>query len=449
MASSVASPDRMNENNPNAVAANVGHAFNSSNKSLPPVESLMNNKSSMSTEVFRQGLSGFRSKGALLPLLDLHKDHDVDSLPSPTREITPCIPARRMHLVVDNMARTGSATGKVANETEDPKKSYYETDALRAVSSYQQKFARGSFFSNNNLPSPTPSEESGDGEGDIAGEVSSSSVVSNPKLVSQPIFRQQVVSQHMDISNMQGFSNSRDCTPASSASNSTLKASAKSRDPRLRFASSDLPPTVNNAPKLDPTGDITNPRKQKPTEEPVIDGPALKRSRNGLDFSRVIRDVKTVPGTSGWSVGTTVVDPRPMSRGQSVETSGSDPRNLDNGAFGVNTSTAIPNMAVSGNESVAVTVPDVRASLPDLLKDFAQNPAMLINLLKMGQQQRSGAETQQRSTNPLTSTMLPNANAVLGAVPLVNVPPSVPTGIVPKPVGAAQVPSQAVPMVRT
>ena len=42
----------------------------------------------------------------------------------------------------------------------------YDTNSLKVVSTYQQKFSRSSFFSHD-LPSPTPSEDSG---GDAGGE---------------------------------------------------------------------------------------------------------------------------------------------------------------------------------------------------------------------------------------------------------------------------------------
>ncbi|KAL6966364.1 protein-serine,threonine phosphatase [Sarracenia purpurea var. burkii] len=75
----------------------------------------------------------------------------------------------------------------------------YGTDALKDVSSYQQKFCRISFFLDE-LPSPTPSEGSDNGDGDIGGEISSSSIVGDVQTLVAPALAQSIVSSpsHVD-----------------------------------------------------------------------------------------------------------------------------------------------------------------------------------------------------------------------------------------------------------
>ncbi|KAL5760300.1 hypothetical protein ACOSP7_018813 [Xanthoceras sorbifolium] len=435
----------------------------------------------LTTKNSKTGIYGFRGRGPLLPLLDLHKDHDADSLPSPTRETTPCVPAQRALLVGDGMVKQGLVPGRVVNDAS--KMQFYETDALRAVSSYQQKFGRGSFFSCERLPSPTPSNESAKSGGDTFGEVSSFSSIDNSKvsnsstidnskvssssavgiskgssssaiytseIVNPAILGQQVVrsSQHMDISSMQVLPTA---APVSSGSNLVMKASTKNRDPRLRFSNSDAldlnqrsMPVVHNVPKVESVGGVMSARKQKNVEEPVLDGPALKKQRNGLENSAVVRDVKTLSGSGGWLEDLDMAGPRIPTRNQLVEYPEPNPRIGENGAT-CPTTTVRTNVVV-GNEHVPVTVPSTTPSLPDLFKDFAVNPTMLMNILKMGQQKKLATEAKQNNTDSLTSTAHPpSLNSIMGSVPLMTVAPAGPSGILPQPMGTLQVPAQIAP----
>ncbi|KAK2636894.1 hypothetical protein Ddye_031686 [Dipteronia dyeriana] len=459
------------------------------------VEPLMQNKPFMSLETAKAGLYGFRGRGPLRPLLDLHKDHDADSLPSPTRETRPCIPAQRVLVVGDDMVKPGS-------------KKFYETDAVKAVSSYQQKFGHGNFFSND-LPSPTPSGESSKDQGgdDTLGEVSSSSTIDNLKIfgsstIDNPTISAQVIpfAQHMQVlataRNVapvsygfnpvvapapvsSGFnpvvasapvssgshpvvapapvsSGSNPVVapaPVSSGSNPVMKASTKHRDPRLRFSKSDAldlnqrpvrsMPMMYNVPKVESVVGVMSSRKQKSVEEPVLDGPALKRQRNGLENSIVVRDVKTVSGNGGWLEDTDMAGPQIPKRNQLVEHEEPNSRKVENGVPYPTTSVRTNVAAVGGNQHVPLIAPSITAPLPAFINDFVVNPTILMNLLKMGQQQRLATESQQNITNSLRSTVhLPSLNSIVGAAPLMTIAPSAPSGIFPKPMGTLQVPSQ-------
>ncbi|KDP23276.1 hypothetical protein JCGZ_23109 [Jatropha curcas] len=433
-------------------AKSSGHSLTTAKKLSSFAGSFASNKPNMSLEAPKMGVSTFKSRAGLLPLLDLHKDHDADSLPSPTREAAPPLPVRRV------------STPKVALDNEDTKMHPYETDALKAVSSYQQKFNRSSFAVNDRLPSPTPSEESGNGDGDVGGEVSSSSAVGQFRPANPPNSGQSIVSTspHPESSNMQGVVPAKNAGPVSSGSSLTVKASAKSRDPRLRFVNSDanaldqnhVLPLVNNTPKVEYLGGPMNLKKQKSVDDSVLDGPSLKRQRNVLEHSGGVGNVKTMIASGGWLEDTDMVRPQTMNRNQLVENS--DPRRMDNGVACPSTVSGISSVSISGNEQKpvigtgAITEGEQiqmtgtsEASLPDLLKNIAVNPTMLLNLLKMGQQQRSAIDAQQKPSDPAKTSKHPlNANAILGSVPVVNVVPPQPS-VMPRPAGTLQVPPQA------
>ncbi|KAF2288358.1 hypothetical protein GH714_007033 [Hevea brasiliensis] len=437
------------------VSANSSvHNLTTTNKFRSFADSLVNNKPNISLEAPKTGVSTFKSRAVLLPLLDLHRDHDADSLPSPTREVAPPLPVQRV------------LTPKVVLDTEDSRMHPYETDALKAVSSYQQKFSHSSFAVNDRLPSPTPSEESGDGDGDVGGEVSSSSTVGHFRLGNPQILGQAIASAappRPDSSSKQGVVPAKSTALVSSVPGLAAKASAKSRDPRLRFVNSDANvsdqnnravPVVNNTLKV---GGTMNLKKQKSVDEPIPDGPPLKRQKIASEISGVGRDVKTMIGSGGWLEDTDVVGPQTLNRNQLVENAESDPRRIDNGVACPSTVSGISSVNISGNEQLQVTgasavagaeqVPVMGASatsLPDLLKNIAVNPTMLISILKMGQQQRLAIEAQQKPVDLAKSTTHPpNTNSILGALPVVNVAPPQSTGILPRPAGALQVPQLA------
>ncbi|PON51919.1 FCP1-like phosphatase [Parasponia andersonii] len=400
----------------------------------------------------RPGVSAFKGRGLLLPLLDLHKDHDADSLPSPTREAPSCFPVHKLLGVGDGLVQPGSATAKVALRTDDPRIRRYETDAVKAVSTYQQKFGRSSFLMNDRLPSPTPSEEVDEGDADTnKEEVTSSFTGGSLRNPSIPILRPSSISPSTPVSSssMQGPIIAKNAASADSASNSTVKASAKSRDPRLRFANSDLaaldlnqrPVTaVQNAPKVEPV-EPTSSRKQRITDESNLDGSPFKRQRNSFENARIVSDVKTVSGSGGWLEDNGFVGPQLNNKNQSMASLEADPRKL---VHMVNCPTNNgPNMA---KEQVPETSMSTTASLPELLKDIAVNPTLLINLLKLGQQQQLVAETQPKSDPVKDSIHPPSSNSILGAAPLVNIAPSKASGILQTPSASFPVTPQVAAM---
>ncbi|PPD94645.1 hypothetical protein GOBAR_DD08348 [Gossypium barbadense] len=433
----------VNKKDPDALAENVGHDLTVTNKLPLSVDSEIHNMPNMLTEALKPGIPNFRNKGLSLPLLDLHKDHDADSLPSPTRETTPCLPVLRPLTTGDGMVRSGFMMAKGLPDEEHNKMHPYETDALKAFSSYQRKFGRGSFFSSDRLPSPTPSEESGDEGCDTGGEVSSSSSIGNFK-PNLPVMGHPIVSSapHIDsassTSSMQGQFTTQNATPVtvSSASNILSKASAKSRDPRLRFANSNVSALdlnqrpLHNASKVPPVSGIMDPRKKKSTEEPVLDGPAPKRQKNELE-NLGVRDVQAVSGNGGWLEDTDNCESQITNRNQTMETLDSNSWKMEHGVTCSSTLSGKTNTIVNKNEQVPLTGMS-NPSLPALLKDIAVNPTMLINILKMRQQQRLPSESQQKTPDPLKNTLYqPSSNPVLGVIPPANVIPSPSVNVVP------------------
>ncbi|KAM7464781.1 hypothetical protein LguiA_032902 [Lonicera macranthoides] len=313
------------------------------------VESSDQNNPQMLLESLKMGAANSKGRGTLLPLLDLHKDHDADSLPSPTREAPPCMLVDKELVFGDGSGRPEFPVLRGAPETEKLVMHPYETDALKAVSFYQQKFGRSSFHMNNRLPSPTPSEEGDDGYGDTSGEVSSSSIASNVHdPVNIPTLACPTVSSmlHVDTSGGQGPTNFRIAVPLSSGLSSVSRPAAKSRDPRLRLVNSDSgtldlnqrPPLamVNNEPNVDPLGGITiSSRKQKTVEEESI-----------LDGA---------------------------------------PKKLENAVTCSGPSSSLPSI-INENGHLPVTSANATASVHSLLKDIAVNPDLWKDIFKMQQQ---------------------------------------------------------------
>ncbi|XVE50040.1 hypothetical protein DITRI_Ditri01bG0130000 [Diplodiscus trichospermus] len=448
----------VDKKDPDALSENVGHDSTITNKLPLSIDSIIHNKPNP-TETLKPGVPNFRNRGVSLPLLDLHKDHDVDSLPSPTRETTPCLPVHKPLSIGDGMAKSGIMMTKGSHDADGNKLHPYETDALKAFSNYQQKFGRASFFSSEKLPSPTPSEESSDDGGDNGMEVSSSSSIGNFK-PNLPVSGHPIVSLPPQIDSVSSSTEAQLTTQnalpvtVSSATNIASKASAKSRDPRLRFANSNVSAsdlnqwTLHNASKVVPVGGIVDPRKQKSVEEPVLDGPALKRQRTEFENFGVVRDVQTVSGNGGWIDDTDLSGSHITNRNQTVKNLDSNSQKMDNGVTCSSSLSGITNMTVNRNEQLPLTSMSA-PSLPALLKDIAVNPTMLLNILKRGQQQSLASETQQKSPDPLKNTLhQPSSNPILGVVPpaniitssSVNIVPSNSPGILSKTTGNLQVP---------
>ncbi|XP_050372945.1 RNA polymerase II C-terminal domain phosphatase-like 3 [Argentina anserina] len=431
-----------NSNSATAVA-NASHLFTySANKSSDTPVPVVHSNPNISSEFPRSGTSSFKGRGLMLPLLDLHMDHDEDSLPSPTREPPACFPVRKPLVVADGMAKkSGSETARVAPDVQGSKLHVYETEALKAVSSYQQKFSRNSFLTSE-LPSPTPSEDGDNGDDDGTGEVSSSSAASNVRTPHPPFFGRQVISSHPPTilpgsSGMQGQITAKSAASVSSGSSMPIKSSAKSRDPRLRFANSDVSAStlnqesiaVHNAPKVDSVITVSS-RKHKFAEESNFDGPESKRQRG--TNSVVGWGTKTSLGSleDSSSVGPHFID-----RNQTVEKKLADPRKMVNVSNSPGTVEGNSNGQNTANEQLPLMAPS-SVSLPAILKDIAVNPTMLINILKL--QQQRVAEAQQKAAAPAESmTYPPSSISILGAASLVS-DPSKTSGALPMSTSSSQ-----------
>ncbi|KAL0447275.1 UNVERIFIED_CONTAM: RNA polymerase II C-terminal domain phosphatase-like 3 [Sesamum latifolium] len=332
-----------------------------------------------------------RHKGLALPLLDLHKDHDADSLPSPTRDLSAPLPFEKGFILGHGLLKPEWPVPKRTLDRENAVMHPYETDAVKAVSSYQQKFGRSSFFMNDKLPSPTPSEE-GDatGDGEIGGEVSSS--INNVNLGLNTLTSGQPVvssSTAKDVLAGPEISITRNVGPVSSFGSPVLKSLAKSRDPRLRLANPDtgarilnqsMSPAGGDESKLESLGMMSS-RKQKTVEELVLDGPALKRQRNEI----------SVPNTTLPLVSATSIFP------------------VTNPSTTLPVSSPITSPLTSLSEKLSVKNANATTSLHSLLRDIAGNPSMWMNILKM--------EHQKSSDDIKSMTQMPNSNSILGAVP--------------------------------
>ena len=419
----------------------------------------LNSNSIGALEALKSGQSNIKGRGLLLPLLDLHKDHDVDSLPSPTREAPSSIPVSKAFSVGEGVVGSGlpaakRESGKMELDSEESKFHHYETDALKAVSTYQQKFGRSSFFTNDKLPSPTPSGDGENGDVDTTEEVSSASVAASlqsnkPSLSEQP----PVSSTSMDSSSMHGLINLRIDTPVSGSY--PMKTSAKSRDPRLRFINSDssamdLNQTslMHSTPKVEHAGTKMS-RKQKAVEEPSLDVAVSKRLKGSLENPELnTREVTTAAGNGGWLEETTAAGSQLIERNHLMENMDSEAKKTMSTVSSSSTVSGNFNATSNGNEQASVTSSITTASLPALLKDIAVNPTMLLNIL-IEQQQRLAAEAKKKSADSATGALhVSNPNLAMATDPTMSIGPSMITGLQQKSVGMLPVSSQATSTVK-
>ncbi|XP_010249185.1 PREDICTED: RNA polymerase II C-terminal domain phosphatase-like 3 [Nelumbo nucifera] len=388
------------------------------------------------SETSKAGLSfGSRSRIGFGPLLDLHRDHDADSLPSPTRKAPPPLPMQKPLSISDGTPRSDLVTNIVEDKMDDTALHPYETDALKAVSTYQQKFGRTSLLLSDRLPSPTPSEECDDGDGDINGEVSSSTTVGGVATINSSTSLKTVSSATSYADNLSG----QGLVPAVSVGqlgsmSSHVIRTAKNRDPRLRYANSEVGPLdLNQRPpsgdhdirKSEPLGGIMGSRKHKIVEESLLDDHTFKRQRNGLINSGASGDVQVVSGSGGWLEESSSMGLQPTDRSRLIEKRESDPRKLGSGeaSFGnkQDTGCSTYNVTTGGNEQLTASGIGSTVSLPSLLKDIAVNPTMLMHLIKM-EHQRLAVEALQKCGNPAQSTMQSSSSSVMpGKIASVNI----------------------------
>ncbi|KAK7394290.1 hypothetical protein VNO78_14812 [Psophocarpus tetragonolobus] len=379
---------------------------------------------------------GQKGRGVLLPLLDLHKDHDADSLPSPTRDAPSCFPVNKLLSFGEAMVKSGSAaakteSGKMELDSEVSKFHLYETDALKAVSTYQQKFGRSSLFTNDKLPSPTPSGDYADGVVDTNEEVSSAST--GDCLTSTKPTLMPVSATSMDRSSLHGLINSR--VDAEGPGPFPVKSTAKSRDPRLRFINSDASSVdnqsilIHNMPKVEYAGTIIS-RKQKAAEDPSLDVNVSKRLKSSLENTehKNMSEIRTVAGRGGWLEENPGPGAQLIERNHLMDKHGPEPEKILNSVSSSCTGSGSFNAASIRNEQAPVTNSNVTASLPALLKGIAAvNPTMLLKFLI--EQQRL-TEAKKKSTDSATNMLHPaNSNLAMGTETTGSIGSSITTGL--------------------
>jgi RNA polymerase II C-terminal domain phosphatase-like 3/4 len=347
------------------------------------------------------------------PLLDLHADYDENSLPSPTRDNAPSFP-------VPKPVGFGAFPMEQPSfpERVDPAKNLLyplTNDPLKAVSSYQQKYGHKSIFPSDDLPSPTPSGDEGksaDKGSDIFGEVSSFSV---SKTNAPPSTSQMPASRpSTGVRSSDGYPGgppgySKQVEQLAAGPNPILKATSKSRDPRLRFLNRDSAGTTeevrpgNFAELRDGNlggGLSVNNRKRKAVDEPKVDENMLKKPRSGTGDLRTSSQLVNITSST-------------------INSSGTNTKSLQPPQTSVPQSSTAPGF-----------------SLPAVLKDIAGNPAMIMHLIKMEQQKMSATEPQLNvaATSAISGGMSSGTSMVTAGTVL-------PPGSAPKTTEVAQIPS--------
>ncbi|VFQ60896.1 unnamed protein product [Cuscuta campestris] len=349
------------------------------------------NESNRKVESSRQGVAFTKLRGLSLPLIDLHKDYDPDSLPSPTRETQPPLPFDKA-LSGKHIVEPEFPFPRRAFQTNHSVMHPYETDALKAVSSYQQKFGRSSFFMTDRLPSPTPSEDGDKDDADIGEEISSSIAKScNSLNASVPT---QLVSSVPNI-----VHGGQECSTVSSTAPSICsiaapvsRSSAKIKDPRLRVLNNDEPAKMLNQCTVPmsknenrPAGceEITGSRKQRADNEPGFGGPAMKRQRSEQTDSVIVSDIPSYSGTGGWFGGRG--DGFPVINSNLVSKSMKDVSKSQQETTAVTTHATAPSVSMNAIENLPATTTSIAATLQSLLNDIAVNPSVWMNRIKMEQ----------------------------------------------------------------
>ncbi|KAL1539227.1 protein-serine/threonine phosphatase [Salvia divinorum] len=358
----------------------------------------------------KPGLVNPRLKGLPPPLLDLHKDHDADSLPSPTRDHSTISPFDKGLILEQGLLKPEWPVPRQTLPRENPVLHPYETDAVKAVSSYQQKFGQASFFVNDRLPSPTPSEDGDNNrDGEACEEISSSvshnvNHAVNSLMLGQPALSSTASRDAIagpEISNVQIVDTVNSFrTPVSKPS------SVKSRDPRLRMTNSDAGPRNLNQ-SLPSIGiDESKPtfvgvmslRKHKVVEELPLDGPTLKRQKND-------------------SLGPDTTQPFATT----ISTSQMPTPSL---SLPISSHTKSPSACQT--EILPAKSSSASSPLHSLLRDIVGNPAMWMSILKM--EHKSSGDNN-------SATQMPNPNSIFGAAPSTSGPLPFPSMLGQKPAG--------------
>lgn len=322
------------------------------------------------------------------PLLDLHANHDEDSLPSPTREGVPPLPDQKT-LGEGPREPAPQPMGRKKDEHPHSVSRTREKDGT-TFSTYQQKYFHASFLPSNELPSPTPSEECNGGDGDLQ-EVSSSSIPNAVTAAGSSVSLQPGSSASGsscgDNLSRPGLAPSPVEWPVGPGINLVAKASLKSRDPRLKHS---LP--LGNGVGFD---GLANSRKHKFVDESVLDNHTLKRQRNELPDRN---DSQTSIRKDGWIEDNGGLVAQQGIIGQPVDSRLSENRKLEKGeanprgAQGV----SLKETAVRNDQMPAMGSSPM-VSLLSLLKDFAGDPTILTHIIK--EKQRLAVEAPQKAAS--------------------------------------------------
>lgn len=400
----------------------------------------------VSSGYLTSGVSKSKQRGISLPLLDLHKDHDIDSLPSPTRQAPPPLPLHQAFDFGHGSLNPEWPVPKVTLSMDKVLAHPYETDALKAVSSYQQKFGQTSFFTSDKLPSPTPSNDGNISDDDTSGEVASAPSARNARPVPAINLGQPPVSTIPDLGmfRVQESTNSWRSGPMTYRLVPALKSSTgkRSKDPRLRLASDEttlvghqeqIITSVNMATRVSPSVEIVNSRKQKIGEEANLDRPAVKRQRSEIISPPASKGLPAQSGSGGRIQDTTTCGLQICESNQSLGSSGIDSRRVEHATTSAGTFSNSVSMTANQSHNLPLSGHSATTSLQSLLKDIAVNPSLLMNLVKM---------EQQKSAYPLkNSTQLPTSGSILGEIPVMTVAPPRPSVPGPKDAGLLQLPS--------
>lgn len=349
-----------------------------------------------------------RNRIEFSPLLDLHADYEEGSLPSPTRENAPPLP------VIKSIGFGASALShptvfKKVEEDETTLHSYMN-DALKAVSSYQQKYGRTSIIPSNQLPSPTPSEECSY-EDEKLDEVSSSFVVGNAISVKGTCSLKPVGSGSSfapaDVLTGPPSAPNKMTGQLNSLQNQVVKA--KSRDPRLRFINPNM--GVSSDQDVSRNGHVeghTNYKKHKAADAVMQDDHPLKRQRHS---SIIPTDV---PVNRSSVVPETINN---LNLSESVEVGMRKPGNV------AATATADTRLDANGSSICAnpgneqnPAISSAPVSLPSFLKEMDISPEMLMELIKIKQKSLAAESHKKSGISAGTAVQLKSTSGLPGGI---------------------------------
>ncbi|KAI3929520.1 hypothetical protein MKX01_025688 [Papaver californicum] len=333
----------------------------------------------MGAEALRTGLTSCKmGAGGFGPLVDLHRYHDMDSLPSPTREILPPLS------ITKNQAQSNLPAISVADKSEDAMIQLCKSDALKIVSIYEPKFGRGSNLLIDRLPNPSSSGELRDGNGNGEVQELTNRVSSAPYMVSST--KETLV---VGISGKMAS----DCSVLSGPTRSSSLGRAHLVVVTPAVNSSSQSTSISQ-----PIGGMMNSRNCSIGEKSVLESCSSKRQRNGFVPSDVTEE--TQPNLEANLSGNMKSDLRKAEHGEKQLAI-----------------SAIHNVQSCEREQFPALGATNAVSFPDLIKDIGVNSTTLVHLVK--EYYRLGANSQQKSGDSAKkATSQSSSTAILGRIPL-------------------------------